>query len=130
MADEPNQALDPSAFVDDEALHQRIARHLGKDSFNAAIKTLESEGFPKKVALFRGRYLPSVLAWLEDKYGVRANADVSIEDGKERFDDAPTRQNTRPQNRPAASAVLDRPPGGAGHHGVSRRLHTVAGGSR
>lgn len=129
MTEPLDQGLDPSAFVDEEELHWRIARHLGKDSFNAAVRTLEAEGFPKKIALFRGRYLPGVLAWLEDKYGVRANADVSIEDGKEQFD-APARQNTGPQNRPAASTILDRAPGGAGHHGVSRRLHTVAGGSR
>lgn len=129
MTEPLDQALDPSAFVDDDELHQQIARHMGPDSFKAAIRTLEAEGFPKKIALFRGRYLPGVLAWLEDKYGVRANADVSIEDGKEQFD-APARQNTRPQNRPAATAVLDRPSSGPGNHGVPRRLHTVAGGGR
>ncbi len=76
-------------FIRDEELRQQMAPHVGRDRFAGAIKTLEAEGFPKTIELFRGRYLPAVKAWLDEKYGMDSNGHLIIsEDGPENFDAA------------------------------------------
>jgi hypothetical protein len=80
-------------FVTDDELHQRIAPHLGRDRFRAALKECESGDplFPRIHSLWRGRYWPAVRAWLDRNQGVSSNDFAgSVQDGPENFD-APTR---------------------------------------
>lgn len=115
--------LEPGLFVTDAQLHNELAPKLGKDAFAAAIKALEREGFPPKIALFRGRYFPAVKAWLDVKYGVRGNATgITAEDGPENFG-ATAGQKTGLQDRPARAALLDSQPGRARPDGFPRQVH-------
>lgn len=79
---------DPRFFVDERSLHKFLAPHLGRDSFRAAIRSLEADRFPKVKKLFRGRYFPAVRAWLDARYGVGINGSFT-EDGPEQFDAFP-----------------------------------------
>jgi hypothetical protein len=82
---------DPALFVNERELHKRLAPHLGRDSFRAAIRNLEADSFPRINKLFRGRYFPAVVAWLDNKYGVGING--SFTNGPEQFDAFPQRQS-------------------------------------
>jgi hypothetical protein len=98
-------AHDASAlFVHERELHRRICPALGWDSFRAALKVWELEGFPKVISLTRGRYWPAVKAWLESHYGLRENVRFEeVEDGPENFgghEHAASRKGARAQARP------------------------------
>jgi len=124
-------------FLTDDELHRRIAPHLGRDRFRAALKVCEGDDplFPRLHPLWRGRYWPALCAWFDNDQGVSGNAIVAsnAQDGSENFD-ATARKSARPQRRPLpagarpAAAVLVREERGAGHDGLPRRLHPVAGG--
>jgi hypothetical protein len=116
-------------FVTDDELHQRIAPHLGRDRFRAALKDCERDLlFPRTHPLWRGRYWPSVRAWLDRNQEIGSNDFAgSIQDGPENFD-APTRQSPRVKARPKPAAVLDRPAGGPRPHGFPRQVHPAPGG--
>ena len=49
---------DPALFVDDRELHRRVAPHIGRDAFRAAIRVLETKNFPRTCPLFRGPLSP------------------------------------------------------------------------
>jgi hypothetical protein len=75
-------------FIDENELRRRVAPHLGRDRFRAAIRSLEHRGFPKASVLFHGRYWPAVKAWLDELNGIGKDAfHGTTEDGPERFDD-------------------------------------------
>jgi hypothetical protein len=116
-----------SLFVTDQDLRRLVAPHMGKESFGAAIKTLEAEGFPPVKPLFRGRFFPAVRAWLEQKYGVSANAvDSTAEDGTENF--APQRQHAGIEARSPRPPLLDREADRTGPDGLPGTVHPFAAG--
>jgi hypothetical protein len=80
----PRGATSDSLFIPDGELHRRVAAHLGRDRFRAAIRVMESEGFPPMNSLFRGRYWPAVKAWFDNRNG---GANAGAEDGQENFGD-------------------------------------------
>jgi hypothetical protein len=131
--DANGEALDQALYVDDRELHRRVAPHLGKDRFRAAILACERRDFPRVNALFRGRYWPAVRQWLDRENGVGSNApgSTAADDGLETFDAVP-RKSARPKRRPVspgageAVALLVREERGAGHDGFPRRLHPAA----
>jgi hypothetical protein len=92
VATETAVPLELALFVTEEGLHQRIAPHLGRDRFRAALKDCERDLlFPRIHTLWRGRYWPAVRAWLDRNQGVSSNDFAgSVQDGPENFD-APTR---------------------------------------
>ena len=76
-------------FVTDDELRQRIAPHLGRDRFRAALKACEDADplFPRIHSLWRGRYWPAVRAWLDRTQEVGSNDLAgSVQDGPENFD--------------------------------------------
>jgi hypothetical protein len=83
-------ACDPALralFVDEDELHRRIAPHMGKDRFRAAVRACEQRRFPKVSMLWRGRYWPAVKIWLDDENGVGDHGCAGIaQDGPENFD--------------------------------------------
>lgn len=119
-------------YVGWDELLELVSPRLGRDRFRALIKRKQaSAGFPPFDEEFAGFYWPKVSRWL-DSYN-HVGADKAVEhvdheqDGPETFDAAP-RKKTRLQDRTARPAVLDRQPGHARPHGVSRHLHSVATG--
>jgi hypothetical protein len=119
-------------FVKDDELHQRIAPHLGRDRFRAALKECERADplFPKIHSLWRGRYWPAVRAWLDHDQGVGSNVYLgATQDGPEDFN-APTRKSPRPKTRPESEAILDRGPGGTKSAGFPRQVHPALAGGR
>jgi hypothetical protein len=73
-------------FVDDEELRRRINPKMGRDSFLAAVRAAEQQGFPKKDSLWGGRYWPAAQAWLDSYNGLAKNEFCPhAEDGPEQF---------------------------------------------
>src|SRR6185437_11664778 len=116
----------PPLFITDDELHSRVAPHLGRDRFRAALRSCENSDplFPRLSPLWRGRYWPAVRAWFDNDQGVRGNAVVATaQDGPETFDAAP-RKSTGPQRRPLPAgagqtpALLVREERRAGHNGL------------
>jgi hypothetical protein len=101
------QQAHSALFVDDRELRRRINPKMGWDSFRAAVRTAELDGFPTIHKLWGGRYWPSVVAWLDARMGVKNDGFANAEDGPESFD-APTRPVSRAQTRTPQFAVLDR----------------------
>jgi hypothetical protein len=117
-------------FVTDGELHERIAPHLGRDRFRAALKQCERADplFPRIHSLWRGRYWPAVRAWLDRAQEVGSNDFAgSVQDGPENFN-APSRQSPRPKARPKPAALLDRPAGRSRPHGFPRQVHPPTSG--
>jgi len=112
-------------------LHRRISPEMGRDRFRALITDrMARAGFPPFRETWGGWYWPKVRRWLDsdNELGAENAGDVAhAEDGPEKFDATP-RKKARVQARPAQPAVLDRKPGHARSDGVSRHLHSVAGG--
>ena len=69
-------------FVRDEALRDRVAPHLGRAAFIRLVGELEADGFPRVDPLFRGRYWPAVVAFLDRRAGLR-DAGPLVVDGAE-----------------------------------------------
>jgi hypothetical protein len=77
----------PSRYVRDDDLREEIAPHLSRPAFATARAVLErEEGFPKVDPLFKGRYLPGVLAYLERRAGLQKTI-VYAPDGAETWGD-------------------------------------------
>lgn len=88
-------AGEASLFVNDRELHRRLAPHMGRESFRAAIRQCEKKGFPEENALWRARYWPAVKLWLDRENGIGSNQlTMEAQDGPENFD-ATTRQHSR-----------------------------------
>ena len=124
--------FDAALFVDDAELHRRLACNMGKDAFSAAIKQLEREGFPPKILLFRRRYFPACVEWLDEKYGKKANGIFSAaQPGPENFSNAPSRKKAGLQDRPQPAPILDRQSGAPPrHHGLPGQVHSIAARTR
>ena len=74
-------------FVDDNELRRRINPKVGRDRFRSVIRALEIKGFPRIHPLFRGRYWPAVLAWLDADNGVGKDGGTGTAlDGPENWD--------------------------------------------
>jgi hypothetical protein len=117
-------------FITDDKLHQRIAPHLGRARFRAALKECERADplFPRIHSLWRGRYWPAVRAWLDRTQEVGSNDLAgSIQDGAENFD-AHTRQSPRAKARPKPATVLDRAASSPRPYGFPRQVHPAPGG--
>jgi hypothetical protein len=120
-------------FVTDRELHPRICPALGWDSFRAAVKVWERDGFPKINPLTRGRFYPAVVEWLNSKYGLRGNFSADAEDGPENFggdEHATKRQGARPQARPHpqgrnGGVLLDGEASRARPDGLPRLMHST-----
>jgi len=84
-------------FVTDDELRRRVNPKIGRDRFRAIVKQLEGRGFPKKHAVFGGRYWPKVLRWLDQDSGIAAPGLPAhdVEDGPENFDNAPRRRRPK-----------------------------------
>lgn len=118
-------------YVGWDELHALVSPSMGRDAFRALIKRkIDTAGFPPFREEYKGFYWPKVRVWLDSDNDLGAENGATIthaEDGPENFD-APARKKARVQARPARPAVLDRQTGGARSDGVSRHLHSVAGG--
>jgi hypothetical protein len=74
-------------YVNEIELHRRVAPHLGKDRFRAAVRACERRGFPPVNPLWRGRYWPAVKRWLDDENGLSNHGFIgTADDGPEKFD--------------------------------------------
>ncbi len=114
----------PSLHVSERELHRLVARHMGWDAFKAAIKDAEVRGFPSVSALFKGRYLPAVKAWLDQENGVGGNATgSSAQDGPENFENATAGRQAGVQERTSRPTILDRQPSGARPYELPRPVH-------
>ena len=92
-------------FVTDDGLHQRIAPHLGRDQFRAALKYCERYLlFPRIHPLWRGRYWPSVRAWLD------RNQEVGSNDFAESVQDGPETSMSPPGKAPGLKRGRNRQP--------------------
>jgi hypothetical protein len=82
-----------AVYVDENELHRRVAPHMGKDRFRAAVRVCELRGFPPVNPLWHGRYWPAVKRWLDDENGVGNDGCTGItQDGPENFDAPPKRR--------------------------------------
>ncbi|EMS96971.1 hypothetical protein H009_14643 [Agrobacterium tumefaciens str. Cherry 2E-2-2] len=64
-------AKSDALFVTEAQCAERLG--LSLDQFKTAIISAEVEGFPKKDTVFADRrYWPAVRAWLDNRYGLRA----------------------------------------------------------
>src|SRR5580704_13380674 len=104
-------ALSPGLFLSDEDLRLLICPRVGRDRFRSALRVLDREGFPKANPLFKGRYWPAVVAWLDEHNGVGNDGPIgAAEDGPENFD-APAQRPARPEvehSRRRSTALLGR----------------------
>jgi hypothetical protein len=75
-----------TAFLDDDRLRAEIAPHMSRAAFLRAVNALEPYGFPKPDKLFKGRYWPAVLAWLDAQAGL-GQAQPLAPDGPETWGD-------------------------------------------
>jgi hypothetical protein len=77
-------------YVNEAELHRRLAPHMGKDRFRAAVRACEPRGFPRVNPLWKGRYWPAVKRWLDDENGVSNDGCAGFnQDGPENFDASP-----------------------------------------
>ena len=131
MTDAPaDRPESPGLFLDWDDLRALVSPRIGRERFRALIKRkVLAAGFPPFRDEWGGFYQPAVRAWLDNDQRVTTDEPVAadVQDGQENFDAAPGKK-ARVQNRPPQPAVLDSGAGVPRPDGVSRHLHSVAGG--
>ncbi|WP_181902991.1 hypothetical protein [Methylovirgula ligni] len=78
-------------YLTDDELWQRISPHLTRVAFTKLVLELETRGFPRKDALFGGRYYPAVRAWLDRRAGIGKDIPAVV-DGQETWGDGEKEQ--------------------------------------